>query len=207
MPGESKPGCYGVRMSADEAPPSPIVWMDLEMSGLDPEVERILEIAVLVTDADLRVIAEGPDLIVHQSDDLLARMDAWNTEHHGDSGLTEAVRKSKLSEAEAEAQVLEFLKEHCVARQAPLAGNSIGQDRRFLYRYMPAVSDHLHYRSIDVSTIKELARRWYPDILEQAPVKKGAHRAMDDIAESIEELRFYREAVFRAPQESSPAEP
>lgn len=174
----------------------PIVWMDLEMSGLDPEVERILELAVLVTDSNLDVVAEGPELVIHQPDALLDAMDEWNTTHHGASGLTDRVRASTLGEAEAEAQVLEFLKEHCDPRTAPLAGNSIWQDRRFLGRYMPTLEGYLHHRIIDVSSVKELAYRWNPRILEGAPTKREAHRALDDIVESIEELRYYRRTFF-----------
>jgi oligoribonuclease len=176
-----------------------MVWIDLEMTGLDPDKERIIEAAVLLTDAELEVVAEGPELVIHQSDELLAGMDAWNTSHHGDSGLTERVRQSTTSEADAQAQVLHFLKKHTKEHTAPLAGNSVWQDRRFLNRYMPAIDDWLHYRIVDVSTIKELARRWYPTQLAQAPAKKNSHRALDDIRESISELAYYREHVFRAP--------
>ena len=174
-----------------------LIWMDLEMSGLDPERERIIEIAVIVTDAELEPIAEGPDLVLHQSDALLEAMDAWNKEHHAASGLIERVRASELDEAAAEAEVLAFLREHTDPRSAPLAGNSIHQDRRFLYRYMPELEAHCHYRNVDVSTIKELAIRWYPEAHDARPAKKGAHRALDDIRESLEELRYYRGAVFR----------
>ncbi len=174
-----------------------IVWADLEMTGLDPERERIIEIAMLITDAELNVVAEGPNLVVHQSDELLAAMDEWNTKHHGASGLTERVRESTITEAEAEAQVLAFLEEHCDARTAPLAGNSIHQDRRFIALYMQSVDAFLHYRMIDVSTIKEVTQRWYPEEYSKRPGKRGNHRAMDDILESIEELRYYREAVFK----------
>ena len=176
-----------------------LVWMDLEMSGLDVQVERILELAVLVTDADLNVVAEGPELVVHQPDELLERMDEWNTSHHAKSGLTERVRASTVDEEAAEAFVLAFLEEECVLGETPLAGNSVWQDRRFLARYMPRIDAFLHYRIVDVSTVKELARRWYPDALAAAPAKRNAHRALDDVRESIEELRYYREHVFRTP--------
>lgn len=176
-----------------------LVWMDLEMSGLDAQVERILELAVLVTDADLNIVAEGPELVVHQPDELLERMDEWNTSHHAKSGLTERVRASTVDEEAAEAFVLAFLEEECVVGETPLAGNSVWQDRRFLARYMPRIDAFLHYRIVDVSSVKELARRWYPTAFDAAPAKRGAHRALDDIRESIEELRYYREHVFRAP--------
>ena len=169
----------------------------MEMTGLDPDRERIIEVAVLVTDGQLEVVAEGPNLVVHQSDELLNRMDEWNQAHHGASGLTERVRASTVTEAEAEAAVVEFLRANCQERAVPLAGNSIHQDRRFLRRYMPLVDAHLHYRNVDVSTLKELARRWYPEVLATAPDKQSTHRAMDDIRESIAEMRHYRANMFR----------
>jgi oligoribonuclease len=175
--------------------------MDMEMSGLCPETDRILEIAVLVTDGELNVVAQGPSLIVHQPDQVLAAMDEWNTSHHGESGLTRRVRESSLDESAASAAVLQFLGEHTEKGKAPLAGNSVHQDRRFLARYMPEIEAWLHYRNIDVSTIKELAMRWYPKRYAARPTKKGAHRAMDDLLESIEELRYYRSALF-VPSES-----
>ncbi len=175
---------------------APLIWIDLEMSGLDPDRERILEIATIVTDAELEVIAEGPELVIHQPDALLDAMDDWNTEHHGASGLTERVRASTVTEAEAEAQTLAFLKEHCEPGRAPLAGNSVHQDRLFLVRYMPALHGFLHYRNCDVSTVKELARRWAPAAFEARPRKVASHRALDDIRESIVELRYYREKFF-----------
>jgi len=174
-----------------------LVWIDLEMTGLDPERERIIELALVLTDSELNVVAEGPELVIHQSDDLLAAMDEWNTKHHGESGLTERVRTSKVTEEQAASSVLEFLKQHCEPRTAPLAGNSVWQDRRFLARYMRDVDEYLHYRIVDVSTIKELGRRWLPDVVAAAPAKQGAHRALEDIRESITELRFYRAALFR----------
>ncbi len=174
-----------------------IIWIDLEMSGLDPERERILEMATLVTDSNLELVAEGPELVVHQPEELLAGMDEWNTEHHGRSGLTARVRASTVSEAAAEAQTLDFLREYCEPGTAPLAGNSIHHDKRFLAAYMRALNDFFHYRIIDVSSVKELARRWSPTVLNAAPAKRGTHRALDDIRESIEELRYYRGAFFR----------
>lgn len=173
-----------------------LVWIDLEMTGLDPEQERILEIATIVTDANLNLIAEGPVLAVHQSDEVLAGMDDWCTRTHGESGLTERVRVSALSEADAEQQTLDFLARHLEPRQSPLCGNSIGQDRRFLVKYMPRLEAFFHYRNLDVSTVKELARRWRPEVLEGVQ-KKGTHLALDDIRESIDELRHYRETFFR----------
>ena len=173
-----------------------LVWIDLEMTGLDPARERIIEAAALITDSELNVVAEGPDLVIHQSDGLLASMDAWNTEHHGASGLTERVRASTLSESEAEAQLLAFVAANCGERAAPLAGNSIGQDRRFLVSYMPRLEAYLHYRNVDVSTVKELVRRWLPQAYEKRPAKVSSHRALDDIRESIAELRYYREHAF-----------
>ncbi len=177
-----------------DATAAPLVWMDLEMSGLDPEHCHILEIATLITDANLEIIAEGPELIIHQPDPVLDAMDEWCTQHHGDSGLTAAVRASKVSLAEAQEKTLNFIAEHCLDGASPLCGNSIGQDRRFLVAYMPRVENWLHYRSVDVSTIKELVRRWYPEF---SPLPKAtSHRALDDIRESIAELRNYREKVF-----------
>jgi len=171
--------------------------MDLEMTGLDPEKERVIEIAVLVTNSQLEVVAEGPELILHQEDDLLDEMDDWNTEHHTESGLVDAVRASLVDETQASQQILEFLGQHCIAGNSPLAGNSIHQDKRFLQKYFPQVDAFLHYRIIDVSTIKELVRRWYPEPYASRPAKKGSHRALDDIRESIEELRYYRQIAFR----------
>jgi len=171
-----------------------LVWMDLEMTGLDPDVDTILEIATLITDGKLNVIAEGPNLAVHQPDSVLDGMNAWCIQHHGDSGLTERVRKSAISMAEAEALTLEFIKQHVPERRSPLCGNSIHQDRRFLVRYMPKIENYVHYRNIDVSTIKELVNRWYPKLPMQA--KQGEHLALADIHESIKELKYYRQKVF-----------
>lgn len=173
-----------------------LVWIDLEMTGLDPERERIIEMATLVTDSDLNLVAEGPVIAVHQPDSLLEAMDEWCTRTHGESGLTQRVRDSRVTEAEAERQTLEFLRQHLEVGQSPLCGNSIGQDRRFLVKYMPELEAFFHYRNLDVSTIKELARRWRPDVI-QGVKKKGSHLALDDIRDSIEELRHYREHFFR----------
>ncbi|MBF0281111.1 MAG: oligoribonuclease [Zetaproteobacteria bacterium] len=170
------------------------VWMDLEMTGLDPEKEVILEIATVITDGDLNIIAEGPNLVVHQPQSILENMDAWCVQHHGDSGLTAKVQSSNISVAEAEQITLAFIRQHVDARKSPLCGNSIHQDRRFLVRYMPELEAHLHYRNIDVSTVKELVKSWQPDANRY--VKKGEHLALADIQESIAELRFYRECYF-----------
>lgn len=177
-----------------------LVWLDMEMTGLDPERERIIEIATILTDGQLTEIAIGPELVIHQPDEILAAMDDWNTKHHGASGLTERVRQSQITDADAEAQTIAFIDAHISPRDRPvLAGNSIHQDRRFIRRYMPALEKRLHYRMVDVSTIKELARRWYPQIIAKQPAKRDTHRALDDIRESIQELRFYRGQVFIAP--------
>ena len=175
-----------------------LVWMDLEMTGLDPDKERIIELAVLITTGDLELVAEGPDLVIHQSDELLAAMDDWNTRHHTASGLVAKVKASTVTEAEAEAQVIAFIDQHLPAKERPpLAGNSIHQDRRFIHRYMPRLDARLHYRMIDVSTIKELGRRWHPEVYEKRPAKNDTHRALDDIRESIAELRFYKDHLFQ----------
>lgn len=176
---------------------SRLVWIDMEMSGLVPERERVLEIAVIVTDGDLEIIAEGPELVIHQPESLLEAMDDWNKEHHGASGLIEKVRASTITEPDAEEMILAFLRQHVEAKKAPLAGNTVHQDKRFLQLYLSAIDDFLHYRIVDVSTVKELAARWYPEAYSRRPNKQNTHRALDDIRESIEELRYYRSAVFR----------
>ena len=174
--------------------------MDLEMTGLDPSVHVIVEIATLVTDDDLNIVAEGPDLVVHQPPEALAAMAEVVRAMHTSSGLLPQIEDSTLSLTEAGALTLAFLKEHIPQpRTVPLAGNSIGTDRRFLATGLPEIEEWLHYRSVDVSTIKELARRWYPEVLAGAPAKVGSHRALDDIRESVAELRYYRETVFRPP--------
>jgi len=173
-----------------------LVWIDLEMTGLDPEQERIIEMATLITDSELNLIAEGPVLAVYQSDTLMGAMDEWCTRTHGESGLTQRVKASRISEAEGEQQTLAFLREHLEPGDSPLCGNSIGQDRRFLVKYMPQLEEFFHYRNLDVSTIKELARRWRPDVLDGVK-KQGHHLALDDIRDSINELRHYREHFFK----------
>ena len=171
-----------------------LVWIDLEMSGLEPAEDVILEIATIVTRPDLSPVAEGPSLVIDQPDEVLEAMDEWNTRHHGESGLTDRVRQSNITLEEAEEQTLEFLRDYVAPQSAPLCGNSITQDRRFLYRYMPKLSEFLHYSNIDVSSIKELVKRWYDGL--EPPEKETRHRALDDIRESIDELRFYRNEVF-----------
>ena len=170
-----------------------LVWMDLEMTGLDPGRDRIVEIATLVTDDELEVIAEGPDLVIATPPEALAAMDEVVRQMHTRSGLLDAISASTISLEQAAQETLAFVRQHVPeARKVPLCGNSIGTDRRFLAAYMPEIEDYLHYRSIDVSTIKELAKRWYPEALAAAPRKLGAHRALDDIKESVEELRYWR---------------
>ena len=177
---------------------SNLVWMDMEMSGLDPKTCTILEIATLVTDKDLNLIAQGPVLVIHQPEPVLAAMDDWNKEHHGKSGLITAVRESKITLQEAEQKTMAFIALHCGPQKSPLCGNTIYQDRRFLIEYMPKLENYLHYRLVDVSTIKELVKRWY-GVEFQAPVKKQTHKALEDILETIEELKFYRRMVFKQP--------
>ena len=177
--------------------------MDLEMTGLDPGRHVIVEIATLLTDDDLTIIAEGPDLVVHQPPEALAEMDQVVVEMHTRSGLLPAIAASTTTLAEAGAATLAFLAEHVAEPgTVPLCGNSIGTDRRFLAAYLPDIEDFFHYRSVDVSTIKELSRRWYPGVLSAAPRKSGGHRALDDIRESVSELAYYRSAVFRPPAPS-----
>lgn len=174
-----------------------IVWIDLEMTGLDPEREKIIEIATLVTDSDLKILAEGPNIAIWQPEDVLAGMDAWNRRTHNASGLVDRVRASQYSIEEAEAKTLAFVERWAKARTAPLAGNSVHQDRRFMVKYMPKLEDYLHYRILDVSTVKELASRWYPEEFYDRPRKTDDHQALGDIRSSVEELRYYREAIFK----------
>lgn len=174
-----------------------LVWMDLEMTGLDPARNVIVEIATIVTDDELNIVAEGPDLVVHQPEAALELMEPIVVEMHTKSGLLDAIRASTTTLADAGARTLAFIGDHVpTPGTVPLCGNSIGTDRRFLAAYLPEIEDYLHYRSVDVSSVKELARRWYPDFNRGRPHKHGSHRALDDIRESIEELRFYRERFF-----------
>ena len=174
-----------------------LVWLDMEMRGLDPANERIIELAPLLTDGHLVELATGHALLNHQSDEILAAMDDWNKKNHGGSGLVDRVKASPVTEADAEAQTVAFINAHVSAKDRPvLAGNSIHQDRRFIRKLMPVLEKRLHYRMVDVSTIKELARRWFPAVLAKQPQKHETHRALDDIRESIDELRFYRQHVF-----------
>jgi oligoribonuclease len=174
--------------------PNNLVWIDMEMTGLQPDSDRIIEIALLVTDAQLAPVAEGPVLVVHQPDEVLDAMDAWNKGTHKKSGLIERVRASTLAEAQAERIALEFLAQHVPGNSSPMCGNSICQDRRFLARWMPRLEAHFHYRNLDVSTLKELVRRWKPEVL-RGFAKEGKHEALADIRESIEELKYYRRSV------------
>ena len=174
-----------------------LIWLDLEMTGLDPDSDVIIEIATIVTDSDLTILAEGPVMAVHQSDQVLAGMDEWCTTQHGKSGLTQRVIDSQISEAQAEQATLAFLNEWVDERASPMCGNSICQDRRFLYRYMPKLEAFFHYRNLDVSTLKELARRWQPKALEGF-TKSATHLALDDIRESIAELQHYRKTFIQS---------
>lgn len=173
-----------------------LVWLDMEMSGLDPEKEKILEIALVVTEPDLTIVAEAPVLVIHQSDNVLNAMDKWNTSTHGRSGLIGKVKTSTLTEEEAEQQLLAFLKEYVAEKSSPLCGNTVSQDRRFMFKYMPTLEQYFHYRTIDVSTFKELAKRWRPDVYKSFK-KHSKHEALADIHESIEELKHYREHFLK----------
>lgn len=174
-----------------------LAWMDLEMTGLDPSRHVIVEIATLITDDELEVVAEGPDLVVHATEEELRQMDEVVVKMHSESGLLDRIRDSTLTLADAGAQTLDFIRTHVPEpRSVPLCGNSIGTDRRFLSIYLPEIEEYLHYRSVDVSTLKELGRRWAPAVVKGAPSKAGSHRALDDIRESVAELRYYRERLF-----------
>ena len=172
-----------------------LIWIDLEMTGLDPETDQIIEIATVVTDAHINIVAEGPVFAIHQPDTVLDGMDDWNQTQHSSSGLLDRVRASTVDAGQAEQKTLAFLGQHVVAQASPMCGNSICQDRRFLYRYMPELAAYFHYRNLDVSTLKELARRWMPDMPSFS--KESSHLALDDIKDSIDELAYYREHLFR----------
>ncbi|KOO05696.1 oligoribonuclease [Vibrio hepatarius] len=172
-----------------------LIWVDLEMTGLDPETHKIIEIATIVTDSELNILAEGPVLAIHQPEAELNKMDEWCTTTHTASGLVERVRASDVDEQEAIRQTVAFLEQWVPKGKSPICGNSIGQDRRFLYKHMPELEEYFHYRYLDVSTLKELTRRWKPEILDGFS-KKGSHLALDDIRESIAELKYYRETIF-----------
>jgi oligoribonuclease len=176
--------------------PDNLIWIDMEMSGLDPETDRVLEVAIVITTSQLEVVAEAPVLVVHQPDAVLNGMDDWNKGTHGKSGLTDRVKASKLSEAEVEAQMLDFVAQHVPPRVSPICGNSVHQDRRFLVRYMPKLEAHFLYRNLDVSTLKELARRWKPEVMAGL-TKHGKHEALADIHESIAELQYYRQHILK----------
>jgi oligoribonuclease len=176
-----------------------LIWIDLEMTGLDTQQDKIIEIATVITDAQLNIIAEGPVLAIHQSDDVLNGMDDWNTKQHGKSGLTERVRNSVVTEQDAERQTIDFLQQYVPKGKSPMSGNSICQDRRFLARCMPELEAYFHYRNLDVSTLKELVARWAPGIANGF-AKNNNHLALDDIKDSIAELKYYREHFIRLPQ-------
>ncbi len=184
---------HGNKMAQDS---TNLIWIDLEMTGLDPDTDLIIEIATIVTDKNLNIIAEGPVQAIHQSNTALAGMDDWNQKHHGQSGLIDRVKASIVKDADAEAETIEFLQQWVPAKTSPICGNSICQDRRFLYHYMPKLEAYFHYRNLDVSTLKELAARWAPD-LQEGFKKKSAHKALDDIIESIEEMKYYREHFIK----------
>ena len=175
-----------------------LCWLDMEMTGLNPDTDRIIEVAMIITDADLNVLAQSEVYAIHQSDEILNGMDAWNTATHGRTGLTERVRQSAYTEAEVEQKLLDFMAEWLPEKASPMCGNTIHQDRRFMVRYMPRLEAYFHYRNLDVSTLKELARRWHPAVAKGV-VKRGSHQALDDIMESIEEMRYYREHFIKLP--------
>lgn len=173
-----------------------LIWVDLEMTGLEPSIDRIIEIATIVTDKELNIVAEGPVIAIHQSDEQLAKMDDWNQKHHGESGLIARVRSSQFNEDQAVAMTIKFLSQYVAKGDSPMCGNSVGQDRRFMTLYMSELENFFHYRNIDVSTVKELVRRWEPEVMNGF-TKLGTHKALVDIQESIAELQYYRAKVFK----------
>ena len=179
-----------------------LCWLDMEMTGLNPDADRIIEVAMIITDADLNVVAQSEVYVIHQSDEVLNGMDAWNTATHGRTGLTQRVRDSRLTEAEVEEKLLDFISAWIPEKTSPMCGNTIHQDRRFMVRYMPKLEAYFHYRNLDVSTLKELARRLHPAVAKGL-VKRGSHQALDDILESIEEMRYYREHFLKLPAETA----
>lgn len=176
-----------------------LCWLDMEMTGLYPETDKIIEVAMIITDQDLNVLAQSEVYAVHQSDDVLNAMDEWNTTTHGRTGLTQRVRESSYTEAEVEQKLLDFMAEWIPEKATPMCGNTIHQDRRFMVKYMPCLEAYFHYRNLDVSTLKELAKRWHPAVAKGV-VKRSSHQALDDILESIEEMRYYREHFLKLPQ-------
>ena len=179
--------------------PNNLAWLDMEMTGLNPDSDKIIEVAMIVTDQDLNILAQSDVLVIHQPDSIMDNMDAWNTSTHQRTGLTAKVKAATLTEAEAEQQLLHFMAQWLPEKTSPMCGNTIHQDRRFMARYMPKLEAYFHYRNLDVSTLKELAKRWHPEVAKGV-VKKGAHQALDDIIESIEEMKYYRAQFLKLPQ-------
>ncbi len=194
----AKPAKNGSKTASTTGPTNEfrLVWLDMEMTGLDPDKERIIEVAIVITEPDLTVVAEGPVLVIHQDDAILDGMDKWNTSTHGKSGLIDKVKASTMTESEAEDVLIAFMSQYVPAGKSPLCGNTVSQDRRFMFNYMPKLEQFFHYRTIDVSTLKELARRWNPALLKGFE-KHSKHQALADIHESIEELKYYRETFIK----------